>query len=157
MKKCGFYIISDKYFQEMKDPNLKGNKDENRPFYYCLKDDTDGIYWMIPLSSKVEKYNRIIETRSRKGQACDILHIARLDNGKENVFLLQDILPVTEKYIEREYTIAGNHMILTSEKTVKEIEKKARKILGIIKNGIRLMKTQADVLEILKKLKEIGA
>ena len=34
---------------------------------------------------------------------------------------LQDMFPITEEYIEREYTIAGNHLMLTSEHTAREI------------------------------------
>ena len=37
-------------------------------------------------------------------------------------FLIQDMFPITDEYIERKYTIAGNHLMLTSEHTVKEIE-----------------------------------
>ena len=38
--------------------------------------------------------------------------------------LIQDIFPITEEYIEREYTIAGNHLMLASEHTAREIEQK---------------------------------
>ena len=47
MKKTGFYIIKDKFFEEMPDPYLKGNKSGNRPHYYCFEDTATGIYWMI--------------------------------------------------------------------------------------------------------------
>ena len=36
MKKTGFYIIKDKFFVDMPDPYLKGNKAGNRPHYYCF-------------------------------------------------------------------------------------------------------------------------
>ena len=54
MKKTGFYIIKDAFFKEMADPYLKGNKEENRPHYYCFEDKSSDIFWMIPLSSRVE-------------------------------------------------------------------------------------------------------
>jgi hypothetical protein len=62
------------------------------------------------------------------------------------------MFPITEKYIEREYTIAGNHLMLTSEHTVKEIEHKARKVMGMLKRGVKFTPTQPDVMVILKKL-----
>ena len=31
MKKTGFYIIKDQFFEDMNDPYLKGNKSGNRP------------------------------------------------------------------------------------------------------------------------------
>lgn len=60
------------------------------------------------------------------------------------------MFPITEKYIEREYTIAGNHLMLTSEHTAKVIEQKARKVLGMLKSGVKFMPTQPDVLSILE-------
>ena len=60
MKKTGFYIIKDKFFEGMADPYLKSNKAGNRPHYYCFEDTNTGIYWMIPLSSQIDKYKRIV-------------------------------------------------------------------------------------------------
>ena len=84
MKKSGFYIIKEQFFEEMNEPYLKGNKKENRPHYYCFEDEDTGIYWMIPLSSKIEKYRKIMEKREIKGKSCDILHILRLDDKRES-------------------------------------------------------------------------
>ena len=61
MIKAGFYIIKDEFFTEMNDPYLKGNKQGNRPHYYCFKDNEDGIFWVIPLSSRIEKYKKLIQ------------------------------------------------------------------------------------------------
>lgn len=115
MKKTGFYIIKDQFFEEMSDPYLKGNK---------------------------------------AGKPCDIVHIVKLDDSRESAFLIQDMFPITEEYIEREYTIAGNHLMLTSEHTVNEIAQKARKVMGMLKRGIKFTPTQPDVLTILEKLKK---
>jgi len=155
MKKTGFYIIKDKFFEDMPDPYLKGNKEGNRPHYYCFEDRNTGIYWMVPLSSRIEKYRRIIEKKEKSGKTCDILHIVKLDDNRESAFLIQDMFPITEEYIEREYTIAGNHLMLTSEHTVKKIEHKAKKVMGMLKRGVKFTPTQPDVMKILKKLKEL--
>lgn len=66
MKKTGFYIIKDKFFEDMPDPYLKGNKAGNRPHYYCFEDTSTGMYWMIPLSSRIDKYRRIREKRKSR-------------------------------------------------------------------------------------------
>ncbi len=155
MKKTGFYIIKDKFFEDMSDPYLKGNKAENRPHYYCFEDAKTGVYWMIPLSSRIEKYKRIVEQKEKAGKPCDIIHIVKLDDNLESAFLIQDMFPITDKYIEREYTIAGNHLMLTSEHTAKEIEKKARKVAGMLKRGVKFTPTQPDVMAILKKLLQV--
>ena len=152
MKKTGFYIIKDKFFEDMSDPYLKGNKSGNRPHYYCFEDTMTGIYWMIPLSSKVEKYKGVIAKKEKAGKPCDIIHIVKLDNSRESAFLIQDMFPLTEEYIEREYTIAGNHLTLTSEHTANIIEQKARKVMAMLKRGVKFTPTQPDVCGILEKL-----
>ena len=68
--------------------------------------------------------------------------------------MIQDMFPITEAYVEREYTIAGNHLMLTSEHTVKDIEQKARKVVGMLKRGIKFTPTQPDVMKMIEKLTE---
>ena len=154
MKKTGFYIIKDKFFEDMSDPYLKNNKAGNRPHYYCFEDTSTGIYWIIPLSSQLDKYKRIVEKKEKEGKPCDIIHIVRLDDSRQSVFLIQDMFPITDEYIEREYTIAGNHLMLTSEHTAKEIEQKAKKVMGMLKRGVKFTPTQPDVIAILDRLKQ---
>lgn len=99
MKASGLYVLKEQFFIEMADPYLKRNKDENRPHYYCFKDKE--MYWMIPLSSRTKKYQHIMTKQREKQKPCDILHIAKLDNDRDSVFLIQDMFPVTEQYVLR--------------------------------------------------------
>lgn len=138
----------------MDQPYLKGNKKENRPHYYCFQDMSDGFYWMIPMSSQVEKYEAIVEKKLKKGKRCDIIHIEKLDNGKKDVFLIQDMFPITEQYIAREYTINGKPLKLTSEASAKIIDRKARTVRAMLKQGIQFFETQHDVNAIIAKLRE---
>jgi len=155
MIRNGFYIIKDSFFSDMSDPYLKGNKKQNRPHYYCFEDSNyNGIYWMIPLSSRIDKYKKIVSKRTSKGRTCDIIHIVKLDDSHESAFLIQDMFPISEKYIEREYTIAGNHLRLTSEHATKEIEQKARKVLGMLKRGIKFTPTQPNIQKIYERLQQ---
>ena len=81
----------------MSDPYLKGNKKQNRPHYYCFEDSNyNGIYWMIPLSSRIDKYKKIVSKRTDKGRTCDIIHIVKLDDSHESAFLIQDMFPISE-------------------------------------------------------------
>ena len=152
MKKSGFYIIKDDFFTDMNDPYLKRNKSGNRPHYYCFEDACKGIYWMIPLSSQVDKYKKIIDKKISEGKSCDILHIVKLPNDRETTFLIQDMFPITEKYIEREYRIAANHMVLAREQVIKDVDQKARKVVAMLKRGVKFTPTQPDIISILNKL-----
>ena len=64
------------------------------------------------------------------------------------------MFPIAKKYIEREYTISGNHLTLTSEHTQKEIERKAKRVLSLIKRGVKFMNTQPDTMIIFNKIKK---
>jgi hypothetical protein len=142
------YKIKDKYFKDFPDDYLKQNKDENRPCYFCFYIAETGISWMIPMSKKIEKYRGIIEKKKSANKPYDILHIARLDNGEESAFLIQDMFPVTEEYIMGEYTIGGNALRITSDTLAAAIEQKARRIYNLIHKGIRIQPLQPDVLKI---------
>ena len=41
----------------------------------------------------------------------------------------------------------------SSDLTAREIERKARKVMGMLKRGIKFTPTQPDVMAIMKKLK----
>lgn len=153
MNKNHFYTIRDSYFETFNDPYLKGNKEDNRPYYYGIE-DKEGIYWMIPLSSKVEKYESIIQRKVTEHKPCDVLHIDVVA-GKKSVFVIQDMFPITEEYIERYYTINNEPLKLVKEKQIKRIEKKAKKVLVLIKQGRKLLKTSPNVRRIYEQLLEI--
>jgi hypothetical protein len=141
------------HFRSMQQrPYLKGNKEGNRPHHYYFEDSVSGLYWMISLSSRIDKYKKIVDNKKKVGRPCDIIHIVKLDDDRENAFLIQDIFPITEAYVEREYTIAGNHLMLTSEHTAKTIEQKARKVIGMLKRGVKFTPTQPDVVKMIDKL-----
>ena len=91
MEARGFYLIRDEFFLKMSDPYLKINKGGKRPHYYCFKDSACEVFWMIPCSSHIEKYKRIMEKQIKKLNRCDIIHIVKLDNDKESAFLIQDM------------------------------------------------------------------
>ncbi len=153
------YKIKDAYFNEFPDNYLKQNKDENRPCYYCFQIASTGLSWMIPMSKKVKKYQSIIEKKISENKPHDILHIARLDNGEESAFLIQDMFPVTDDYIMGEYMVGGNGLRVTSDALAMVIEQKARRIYNLIHRGVKIQPLQPDVLKIeqllLNKLKTV--
>lgn len=49
--------------------------------------------------------------------------------------------------------LKGNHLMVTSEHVARTIEQKAKKVLKMLKRGVKFTPTQPDVLTILEKLK----
>jgi len=57
------YHIKDEFFDMVQDKYLMGNKEnENyRPHFLAIQDyKNKKLYWMIPISSQVKKYKKII-------------------------------------------------------------------------------------------------
>ena len=44
-----------------------------------FEDTNTEIYWMIPLTLRVDKYRRIMEKKEKASKPCDIIHIVKLD------------------------------------------------------------------------------
>lgn len=147
---CGLYIISDQYFSDFPNERYMDNKKESRPHYYALKDN-DGTFWMIPLSSKVEKYRIKIEAIEKEhGPDSCILYCLVPIHGTERAVLICDMFPVSEKYILRAFTIDGIPYVIQNKNIQKVIRKKAMRYLSLVKRGI--LKSPLDILGTKNKL-----
>ena len=103
-----FYFIKDEFFDVFKDYGLMVNKENGnkRPCYFCFRDRKNKeIIWFVPISTKFEKYKRIYENKKLKSENRPIYNfVFGKVLGKKAVFLIQNIFPTTEKYIEKKYT-----------------------------------------------------
>lgn len=70
--------------------------------------------------------------------------------GFEKAFLIQNIFPITEEYIENEYVDSNNKPVRVEEKLEKELISKAKKVIRLTRNGLKLAFT--DILNIEKEL-----
>ena len=150
----GLYIIDDQYFTDFPNDRYMWNKGEARPHYYAIQ-DSDGIYWMIPMSTKVEKYRAKIEaTEAAHGSgSCFMFHISPI-HGQERAILICDMFPVSEKYILRPYTIGGVPYVVRNEAIRKAILTKAKRYLSMVKRG--KIKSPLDILSIKEKILELA-
>ena len=145
------YHIKDEYFTMAKDEHLMKNKEDGnyRPTMYCIKDNKYDIYWMIPISSQYDKYADIRSEMLRKGKKCKGIVLGKYD-GKKAAFLIQNMFPVTEKYIECKY-IKNKVEITVSNRLQEEIIFKANKVLNLYKHGMKNI-VFPNINNILKKL-----
>ena len=125
------YHIKDEYFEFAKDEKLMKNheKGNTRPTYFCIKNDNSKILWFIPMSSKIEKYRKLQQQKIQKNGVCDTIVIGKY-RRKDAAFLIQNIFPITEKYIDHIDTIRNNAVAVV-EGTQKEIKKKVNKIFKL--------------------------
>ena len=138
------YHVKKEYFELANDGMLMKNHEGNstRPNYFCLKNENDGIIWFIPMSSKVEKYKTILENKINKYKKCDTIVIGNY-RGKEHAFLIQNMFPITEKYIDHIDTVYGK-AIQVATGTRREIVDKVNKIFKLKENGINLIFPDVD-------------
>jgi hypothetical protein len=126
------------------------NGEHNRPCYYAFKDGK--VIWMIPLSSQVAKYQKEYNKSIEKYGMCDGISIIYV-KGNKNAALIQNMFPVTEKYIDKIYTFKGTTTpIEINQKTQKELNAKARKVVRMARIGKKL--TFTPILEVERKLLE---
>jgi len=77
MDSGNFYFISDDYFNKydglglLKNKESINNESHKRPCYYAFKDVGSDIYWMIPISSKIDKYQKEYRKTINKYGICD--------------------------------------------------------------------------------------
>ena len=119
IKKNGFYLIKDEFFKKFDDPSLPLQKN-GRPMYYCIEDKNNkAIFWLIPMTTKMDKVNRLINQEGGEDK-CKIYVINSSD--KNSAFNIQDIFPIKENYIEREYTRNGSHYLVKNKSLIEKVE-----------------------------------
>lgn len=138
------YHIKSEYFSLVSDRKLMQNeKDNSRPAYYCVKDSKyPKILWMIPLSSKLQKYKVLYEKQIEKYGECIRVMIAVF--GKtESVFLLQNSFPITEEYISHIHK-EGEMPVRLDIKTQRELALKFAKLQHLRSKGFNFVLTDVD-------------
>lgn len=140
------YHIKDSYFEFVQDTNLMQNKEQGnyRPTLYCIKDDNVDLYWMVPITSQYEKFSSIREKILKSGKPCRGIILGKFD-GQDAAFLIQNMFPVTEEYIDHIHTRNGNPVPVNRE-LQKVIRKNVKKLLVLNDKGIKVTFTDISRL-----------
>ncbi len=132
---------------------MMSNKEDNhyRPHFCAIQDKSDeNIYWMIPISSKVEKFTKIRNAKLSKNKNCYTIIIGRYA-GKDNAFLIQNAFPITQEYIDHIHTI-NNIPIKISTKLEKELIYNLNKTIRLYEQGHNLFFTNIEkIKQVLSK------
>lgn len=152
--KTGYiYHIKDEFFDKINDKGLMINHENGRarPTYFTIKDKD--ILWFIPLSSKVSKYQPIIDKKVKKYGDCRSIMIREIAE-KKSVILLQNAFPTLEKYIDHPHTINGAPARV-ADNLKDEILQNFNSLLALKKQGINLFFTDIDKIKEMM-LEELG-
>ena len=130
------YHIDDSFFLLVNDPCLMSNKENKhyRPHFFFFADpQTPGIFWAVPQSSQVAKYQAIVNKKIAKNKKCDTIVIGNY-GGTDNAFLIQNMFPIIDRFVDHEHTINGTSVTIHNGLS-NEITKKALKVLSLYRKG----------------------
>ena len=143
-----FYFLKPEYTQQFANPKFMNNNEHNRP-YICAFTEDSRIFWLVPISSKVDKFERIYNNKVGRYGKCDTIDFCHI-LGRKKAVLIQNMCPVTQEFILNEYNDPHDKPVQLCEKVRKRITHKAKKVLVLHHKGIDLL--FGDVLKIKEEL-----
>lgn len=147
IKEGYLYHISVDFFKLVDDPNLSVNHTgiHSRPSYFLVKDKD--LLWFIPLSTKIDKYKKIVENKKQKYGKCNTILIRKIAN-KENAILIQNAFPTLSNFLSHPHTINGKpYRVPTGIQ--QEIKNNFDELMKLKKSGINLFFTDVDKITLL--------
>jgi hypothetical protein len=147
-----FYFIEDGFFAThdpdgmitSNKPAIKGQS-HDRPCFYAFPDNKNPlIYWCVPISSKIDKYHKIydhkIDKQQRRGVKAPKCLTIRFGDvmGMERAFLIQNMFPVTQKYITSTYINKNSKQaVRISMDTERDVITSAKTVLRLVRSGAK--------------------
>ena len=155
MPDAQLYFLSDQYYIDFPDDKLMRNKDSidgvphSRPCFLAFPDAKNpAIYWLVPISSRYEKYQKIAQAKIEKYGRCNTIRFGTV-LGRNAAFLIQNMCPVTEPYLTA-YINKNAEPIRLDDRIVADVTKNAREVLAIARRGAKVI--FPDVFKIYQAL-----
>lgn len=158
----GVYFAKNDFYNIIKNCGGAWNDSKERPIICMIKSIEDPrLYWAIPLGNfdhrdqKAKARIKNYMARREEDIASCYYHIANTD--VTSIFFISDVIPITDKYIDREYLgkYTNRIYIVKNKIAIKEINRKLNRILSFEKATPNYFRQHiTDVKEYL--LKELG-
>jgi hypothetical protein len=134
MELNGMYFGKDKIYDIIKEVGGIWNDSKKRPIICLLKIDDTDLYWAVPVGDwnhRDDNAKRRIENflhRPDDNISSCYYHLG--NTTTKSIFFISDVIPITEKYIEREYLGKSKSIyIIKNKKLLCELTRKLRRIL----------------------------
>ena len=128
-------------------------KRHDRPCFFAIKDEhVDGIFWMVPLSHKIEKYQKVYNNSVVKRGYCDSILIAPFYKHSQSAFLFQNMFPITEKYISNKYVDKEQNDVVLRKDIERQVFSLAKRTLIKHYKGFRNIIPDIDKIKHLLEL-----
>lgn len=152
-----FYFIKDEFIRDFPDKDIQRNHEtisgisHDKPYFCSMKEGN--LYWMIPISSKIDKYHSIEDKIKQRYGKCDTIKFCEVI-GHEKAFLLQNMCPISDSYVKNEYVDqVSSKPVKVDGRVEKKLISAAKKVLNKHRRGVKII--FPNVLVIENKLKEI--
>jgi len=138
-----YYIIYDKERKLMRNKEMVDGKEHGRPCFYAFPDKKNPlILWCVPISSQVDKYTRIynhkLDKQWERGihtPKCNTIRFGEV-MGVKKAFLIQNMFPVTAKYISEIYiNRMTQEAVRIPQNTENDIIVHATDVLKLVRSG----------------------
>lgn len=162
MQEKGMYFGKPDIYKLIRDLGGQWNDSKDRPIVCLIKsNEHNSLYWAIPVGNwghRDDKAKRriqgYIDADIRNIRSC-FYHLGKTTTM--SIFFISDVIPITDKYIDREYLGYDSKLyVVKNKKLHAELERKLKRILAyekINKNYFRQHIT--DIKEyLLAELKE---
>lgn len=135
MKEKGIYFATNSIYQKIRDNGGTWNDGKERPIV-CLIKSTEhpSLYWAIPMGmfshrdkEAINRLYRFINLPKSNIASC-YYHIGRTTT--KSIFFISDVIPITDKYIEREYMSGDQGFVIKNGKLLRDLEDKLKRILA---------------------------
>ncbi len=146
------YHINDVYFEKVQDDKLMQNKENGtyRPTFFCMRDEKTSLLWMVPMSTRVEKFQAIHDKQVARYGKCLTIVMGEYDN-RRSVFLLQNMFPILPCYLDHIHTRNGNPVPVKHSIQL-EVKSKLKQIRRLTTRGNKIV--FPDILRLEKLMLE---
>lgn len=137
MKEHGIYFGKTNFFDLIRSIGGTWNDSKERPLVCLIKSiENENLYWAIPMGNlnhrdekakqRIQKFLNYDESDIR---SC-FYHVGNTD--VTSLFFISDAIPITDKYIEREYKgkYTGEPYIIKNKVLLSELKRKLTRILA---------------------------
>lgn len=147
----GLYLIKDEFFQAFPSKTWMWNKKEQRPHYYAV--NIKGLLWMIPMSTKADKYKaKIQKVESKYGPGNCVYYHLGVIAGTVRAFIVSGAFPVTRDYVLKTYDVRNQPYIVQDTRLNRALRSKLVRYIRLLEQG--KLRDQNGVLGIRGQLKK---
>lgn len=131
----GMYYPTDDFKNTIRSLGGEWNDTKDRPLVCLIESyEQDGLYWAIPMgklnhrdTGQIQRIYNYMNKPFHDLRSC-YYHIGRTTS--KSIFFISDVVPISEKYIDREHFGADNKLfIIKNKKLVSELYRKLTRIL----------------------------